>query len=244
MQTTPNRAAGRLCACSDDALAHAAAAGDQAAFGELASRYRNVIAWASRRPVAGTTSEDLGQAALIGLFEACRAHDPRRGAFRPLAAACMANHAREENRQAAKPKHRLLSLAVGLDQRDEDGESLTLAERLPAHDGVDPARIIEAREQLASIAAALPALTPRLRAALTAEGGEAIKPRWHARRRLRELMEHAPEPPKTRAQPRTYTRAQIARAIGLVQAGASVGHAAFMVGADKSTVSGWLVDAA
>lgn len=235
---------GRIGPCTDEALARAAAGGDQHAFDELARRYDRILRWSARRPVAGTSREELHQAALFGLFEACRVHDPRRGPLRALAAACIANHVGRENQLAAAGKQRVLSLARGIDDRRRNGEeSLSIADRLPAPECCEPQRIVEGRDELARIARALPHLTPRLRAALFAEGGATAKPRWHAQQRLRHLMEHPPEPPRPAAAP-SFTPAQIERALKLVSAGASVAHAAFVVGADKKTVTSWLGDVA
>ena len=138
----------------------------------------------------------------------------------------------------------MLSLARGIDDRQSHGdEAPSVAERLPAPACCEPDRIVEGRDELARIARALPHLTPRLRAALFAEGGATAKPRWHAQRRLRYLMEHPPEPPRPPAAP-SFSPALVERALRLVSAGASVAHAAFVVGADKKTVSGWLREAA
>lgn len=66
-------------------------AGDDAAFEELARRYRRVIGAAIRRPGFGMGWEDEEQEALIGLFNACRAHRPDRGRFASLASVCIRN---------------------------------------------------------------------------------------------------------------------------------------------------------
>jgi hypothetical protein len=73
-----------LCAVTDAFLAVRAAAGDEAAFAELARRYRPLICSVTQRPPLGAEIEDLRQEALIGLFEACRAHDPAKGRFAGL----------------------------------------------------------------------------------------------------------------------------------------------------------------
>ena len=163
----------------------------------------------------------------------------------------MVNHVRGENQRAGSSKQRVLTYAVSLDGREHDGsgsgrELPTLAERLPDREGVDPARVGAARVRLVASAAVLPRLTPKSRAALAADDAATTQLRWLARERLKQLVErqlNAPPPPPPVPAPR-YTPAQINRALQLVQAGSSVGHAAFVVGADKKTVSGWLCEAA
>jgi len=238
----------RLCECSDHVLAQAAAGGDQAAFGELARRYQRLIGWAARRPLLGQSEEDLRQAALLGLYEACRVHDRRRGAFGALATSCVVNHVRREQQLAGAGKQRVLSFAASLDarRRSADSEAVaTLGEQLGAPESADPARVVEAREQLEALCAAMRALSPRRRAALLsdAKGRLASNRRSAARRRLQQLIDHPPEPPQPAVLP-SFTAAQVQRAVRLVRAGASVGHAAFVVGADKATVTTWLEGAA
>jgi RNA polymerase sigma-H factor len=158
---------------SDEVLAQRAGAGDERAFGELARRYRGLIVYVTRRAPSGLSRDDLRQEALIGLFEACRAHDPSKGAFAQMAGACVRHRVWRAQLHARRAKHRVLTDALGLDHRDGpagDGEQLTIAERLPARDGVDPALVVEWRERLAELAAAVRALTPGYREALLGEG--------------------------------------------------------------------------
>jgi hypothetical protein len=67
------RASAPLSACGDDALAAMVTRGNGPAFSELARRHSRLIAWAMRREVAGLSSDDLRQEALVGLMEACHA---------------------------------------------------------------------------------------------------------------------------------------------------------------------------
>src|SRR3954453_13606827 len=101
---------------SDGYLARRAAQGQGAAFAELARRYRNVINGATRWPPAPYTREDLRQEALGGLLEACGAHVFGR-AFAPLVATCVRNRVRMARTHAARGKQRVLTEALGLQER-------------------------------------------------------------------------------------------------------------------------------
>src|SRR3954447_12739675 len=105
---------------SDEFLATRAAAGDEAAFAELARRYRPLVRHASMRPPAGLDVEDLCQEALLGLFETCRRHDRARGRFAALARCNVRQRVIKASVRARALKHRMLSDA--------------------AHDGADPGR--------------------------------------------------------------------------------------------------------
>jgi RNA polymerase sigma factor (sigma-70 family) len=234
-----------LRSATDAALAARASRGDGEAFAQLAGRYRGLIAYVTRWPPRGMTREDLRQEALIGLFEACRAHDPERG-FDKLAGRCVRNRVWTAIRDAGAHKQRVLSDALGLDQRagaEGDREEPTIAERLPARDGHDPATIAEARERLAELAVALRVLSPRYRDALLREDGDTARMRWHARQRLRRVLDKGPAT-STREDGRRYTDEQIQHALALVANGESLHRAGAAVGAHHSTVLRWRRNAA
>jgi DNA-directed RNA polymerase specialized sigma24 family protein len=136
---------------TDEALAARARDGDDAAFEELALRYRRVIGAAIRRPGFGMGWEDEHQEALIGLFNACRAHRPERGRFASLAAVCIRNRVRNARTRGRLPRHRIVNEAIGLDHTIGEGGP-PLAERIPAGDRGDPAVVVELREELARLA--------------------------------------------------------------------------------------------
>jgi RNA polymerase sigma factor (sigma-70 family) len=232
---------------SEDTLARRSAHGDDRAFAELARRYRGLIMAVTRWPGRGVTREDLRQEALIGLFQACRAHDPSKGSFGKLAGACVRNRVWRAQAHAARAKHRVLTDALGLDHRngvDGDGEQLTIAERLPARDGVDPARVVEARERLAEISAALKALTPAYREALLRDDKATAKVRWHARRRLQQLLDEGAAQACSRTDGRRYSHEQIQHALALLAQGHSLKQAGAAVGAGHTTVLRWRQQAA
>src|SRR3954469_23043310 len=214
---------------SDGYLAQRAAQGQGAAFAELARRYGNVINGATHWPPAPYTREDLRQEALVGLLQACRAHERGRP-FGPLAATCVRNRVRMARTHAARGKERVLTGAFGLHERGER-DGLTLAERLPARDGIDPLRVVEAREQLQRISAALRALSPRYRAALASQGTATAGVRYHARRRLQQLLDRGvgTDSP-ARLEGGGYSREQVERALSLVRQGTPAGEAAAAIG--------------
>src|SRR5262245_59265183 len=106
----------------DDAtLAARAARGDDAAFAELARRYRGLISQTIRRPVPGLSYEDRRQEALLGLFLACRQHAQQtRWRFGAMATMAVRHRVTEARKVAMRRKHRLLTDALGIDHRRGD----------------------------------------------------------------------------------------------------------------------------
>src|SRR5688572_8354942 len=138
----------------DSALAARGVTGDGVAFGELAPRYDGLIRQTTRGFASGLTSEDQRQEALIGLFLACRAHDPGKGHFGGLATVCVRRRVWAARLKARSRRQRILTDALALDHHDgADETALTLAERLPAGDGADPTRVIELRDELRQLPA-------------------------------------------------------------------------------------------
>ena len=117
----------RLRSVGDSVLAARAARGDGPAFAELERRYRGLIWQTIGRPAFGLTYEDQRQEALIGLYAACRAHDPAHGGrFGGLATVCVRRRVWAARKRARQPNHRILSEAVGLDVRDDHDDELPL----------------------------------------------------------------------------------------------------------------------
>jgi transposase-like protein len=125
---------------SDEALALAAAGGDGLAFEELARRYRPLIFAAWRWLPDGLEAEDARQAALIGLWEACRGTDGVRR-FAGMAKRRVRWHVAAARRDAMARKRRILTDALYA----SDGDEEWLAS-VAAPEGNDPARIVELRE--------------------------------------------------------------------------------------------------
>jgi hypothetical protein len=231
----------------EGALARRVAAGDEIAFNELACRYRGLIGLMTRAPGPGVERAELSQAALLGLWDACRLFDASEGAFSPLARVCMRRRVWNAWNRARRVKHRVLTDAVGLDQRDGprgDGDDPTIAERLPARDGFDPARVTAARETLAELTIAVKALSPGYRAALWSEGTATARARYHARQRLRALLERGPVAASSLRDGRRYSDDQIRQALALVAHGASDRQAGAFVGASATAVFRWRQKAA
>lgn len=237
-----------LDALDDAALAARAVRGDGPAFTELAQRHRALLSGATLWPVLGLTRDDLHQEALIGLLEACRAYQRERGEFSALAGACVRNRVRGAYRQSRQGKHRMLNDAYSIDLPDPrtpgaDAARPSIADTLRAREN-DPVQVVEAREQLAEIAAALRALSPRHRAALASEGAATAKARWNARQRLQQLLDGGPTAWSARTDGRCYTDEQVNRALALVAQGSSLTAAAEAVGAGRTTVMRWVRKAA
>src|SRR4051794_15177488 len=194
----------------DGALAVHARRGDGAAFAELARRYRALILATVREPRFGLSRDDQRQEALIGLYQACREYDPRRGAFRAFAKVAVRRQVLQAFQAAGAGKHRLLSQALRFEHGDlHDADAPPLAECIPGPAGDDPAVIVPLRLQLRELAAR-PGGQAAVRA-LTAPG----------------------------AKRKRFTPAQIASALALVAQGRPVSEAAAAIGTSFDTVARW-----
>src|SRR5438876_10147304 len=111
---------------SDETLAARVRAGDDGAFAELASRYRGLIGFVIRRAGPVWNRDDLRQEGLIGLFEACQAHEPSKGGFTPFAATCIRNRVWRAQKSADRRKHFLLTHALSLDAEGDDDKRPTI----------------------------------------------------------------------------------------------------------------------
>jgi hypothetical protein len=139
-----------LTSLSDAELAHRVVKGDGDAFAELARRYRWLIGWVTRRPLAGLEREDERQEALIGLLQACREFEPARGSFGAIATVRVRSRVWTARSWARNTRNRIVTDALRLEHRagsDED-RMRTLGDTLPAGDGADPAIVVELRDEL------------------------------------------------------------------------------------------------
>jgi hypothetical protein len=235
---------------SDGFLAARAADGDEAAFAELAFRYRRLIDHMSAGPPAGVEVDDLRQAALLGLLDTCYRHDPAKGAFAALARRNVRQRVVKARMHGRALKHRPLSEAV----RDGDDPRRWLAERVAAPAGTDPGRRVELYDELREYAERTRKVDRRRRyndeqvtraLAMIAEGKTpkeaafvlAVPPgrvvRWAKRA--------GQTGPGLR---RRFSGAEIDEALALVQRGATLRQAAAAVGTTGPTVSRWLREAA
>jgi hypothetical protein len=140
---------------TDAELAARVVKGDGDAFAELADRYRWLIGWLTSRPHPGLEQEDQRQEALIGLLQACRDFDPARGSFGAIATIRVRSRVSTARAQAHNTRNRIITNALRLEHQagpDED-RMRTLAERLPAGPGADPAVVVELRDELRQRAA-------------------------------------------------------------------------------------------
>jgi transposase-like protein len=231
---------------SDNFLAARAAAGDDSAFAELALRFRPLIGKATMLPPAGLDVEDLRQEALLGLFETCQRHDPRRGAFAALARCNVRQRVIAASKRARTIKHRLLTEAA----HDGEDPGLWLAARVAAPAGADPARVVELRDELRERAERTRKVDRRRRysdeqaaraLALIAEGNtpkEAAFAVGATREAVHAWLRRAGQTPI--AGRRHFTAAEVAHAVALVEAGATLREAAAAVGTTGPTVLRWL----
>jgi RNA polymerase sporulation-specific sigma factor len=157
-------------------LLKAAQQGDLGAEEHLVRRYEPLVrrvVW-NLRPPLGCEREDLAQEARIGLLAAIRAWRPERGPFPAFAERCVSNQALLAVKAAARHKHQLLARALSLES--EHGGHASTAGEHPALRLFDTLALRDARsdpearllvgEQLTSVVAALPTLTPSERNAL------------------------------------------------------------------------------
>jgi len=256
---------------SDEALAVRAAGGDGPAFEELAQRYRSLLYAATWEARDELEREEALQAALIGLWDACRATDGVRR-FAGIARRRVRWQVAAERRAKTRVKHRILTDAL---QADDDPRPL--AESVPAAAGADPARVVELRETLRE---RLHDQAERKRRKALAPGGD-LRRRYTQQQRdtvLAAFVDGASIPAAATAAgvsyftahgwisaapadsatgcelaarrgstgtlARSFKEHDKARAIALVQQGASIKSAAQTVGASWPTVQRWLKQAA
>jgi transposase len=128
----------------DEFPARRAASGDGVAFGELARRYEPLIAAATRRPPDGLDLDDARQAALIGLYQACRETDGLH-TFAGIARLRVRWAVAAAIRSACTGKQRILTDATRDGNGDEPGGALV---RLAGPGALEPACVVELRAEL------------------------------------------------------------------------------------------------
>jgi hypothetical protein len=236
-----------LCTVTDAFLAARAGEGDEAAFAELARRYRPLIINVAVAPPPGLAIEDLRQEALVALLATCLVYDRAKGSFAALASRNLRRAVNKARHRARALKHCVLSDALHDEQ--ENGFAL-----IRAPEGSDPARVVELRDELRERAelAGRPAKRRRsepdeqiTRALALIAEGHSIKQAAFAvgasRERVARWLARSEIP---RPRPRRYTPDVIHTALALVQAGTSQRAAAAAVGATRSAVREWMRSAA
>jgi hypothetical protein len=240
-----------LCTVTDAFLAARTADGDEAAFSELARRYRPLEVSVAVAPPPGLEIEDLRQEALLALLATCAVYDRAKGPFPALASRNLRRRVNKARHAARAHKHCVLSDAL----RDGDERLQRVVGRIRAPEGRDPARVVELRAELRERAEL--ARRPRpdrrrrygdeqiTRALALIADGHTIKQAAFAvgasRDRVACWLAHSG---LSRPRPRGYTPDEIRTALALVRAGASQRAAAAAVGASKSALQGWLKSAA
>lgn len=248
---------------SDGALAVHARRGDSTAFAELARRYRPLIHATIRQPTFGVRTEDQRQEALIGLYRACCEY--RHGAFRGYAKIAVRRQVLQAFQAAAARKHRLLTDALHLEQREPgDDQGPVLADTIPGPAGNDPAVVVPLRMQLLELAS-----SPNSRAAARAVTAPGAKRKRFTHQQITTALTLLAEgqslreagaavnatgvtvaywrdragvrPQRTR---NTYTREQIKTALALVDGGQTLRAAGAAVGASDTAVARWRARAA
>ena len=93
-------------------------AGESEVFSELESRYLTFIGSLVRKFSSyDVEAEDLTQAALIGLYDACRNYKKEKGAsFRTFAAVCITNRLKNEVRDHSANKNIPLNTSVSIEE--------------------------------------------------------------------------------------------------------------------------------
>jgi RNA polymerase sigma factor (sigma-70 family) len=175
---TAPHARGHPASLHECALLHAAQRDDRRAQEELLRRYEPPIHATVRRLRLPCRCDrgDITQEALIGLLGAIRAWQPSRGPFRAFAAKCARAQVIKALDTAGARKHQVLSRALSLEVTIRAQTSLSPGEVRCSRPfqlidatsrRADAVATLLAREQLGGMLAALPALTPKGRAALT-----------------------------------------------------------------------------
>lgn len=231
----------------DEFLAGRAGRGDEAAFVELARRYRGLLGTAVRYQSAGLDPDDLRQAALIGLYFACRSFDPAHGCrFAGWAQRCVRQAILNALRWAGGRRQLVLTEAL------HDGEEVTrqLEHRVPAPAGADPAVVVALRDELRERVLASRRRVDRRRRysdkqisralALIAAGKTLKQAGWAVGAPASQVSRWVRRAGQPRpAGRRRYSQTEIDHALALVAAGASLSKAGATVGATGPTVLRW-----
>ena len=113
---------------TDEALAPAAQAGDDAAVTELVTRYLPMIRRrASRYILPGMEGEDVVQEGLIGLLKAVRLYDRAQGPFSAFASVCVGTSLATAAKAALSQKSRPLSDYFPLDELETARQELFIS---------------------------------------------------------------------------------------------------------------------
>jgi DNA-directed RNA polymerase specialized sigma24 family protein len=238
-----------LCAVSDAFLAGRVRSGDEAAFAELARRYRPLLMSVAVRPPLGVDSEDLRQHALLGLLGACADHARAKGSFAAFASRRVRWEVTHARQAARAHKHGVLSYAV----RDGDEPLQQVVGRLRAPEGSDPARVVELRDELRyRVETQRRGRLERRRRGYSLDQVERALAMIAAGRTVKEAAFAIGAPHVTvhrwlksaGAVPvvgrRRFTAAEVEHALALVEQGASQREAGAAVGASPSAVMGWV----
>jgi RNA polymerase sigma factor (sigma-70 family) len=237
----------------DEFLARRAGRGDDAAFVELARRYRGLLGTAARYWSAGLDEDDLRQAALIGLYFACRSFDPVHGCrFAGWAQRCVRQAILNAIRWAHGRRQRVLTQALHDDDEDEFWQ---LEHRVAAPAGSDPAVVVALRDELRERVHASRRRVDRRRRysdeqisralALITDGKTLKEAGWAVGAPANQVSRWVRRAGRERRAGRHYySQAEIDHALALVHAGASLRQAGAAVGATGPTVLKWLRKAA
>jgi RNA polymerase sporulation-specific sigma factor len=219
-----------MSARSDEQLAaRVRVAGDGEAFGQLADRHDDLIRYHARRYFReGYDGEDMRQEALVGLLKACRTYRlDRRTSFRTHASRCIRQRLWTLIEHVDGPKER-----AGRDHVHYHASPELM--RVLAHP-LTIERIVEAREDLRTLARELPAhLTPRERAALRNGAVEELDE--STLQTASDLIDYGWKPLDKQARRR--------RGLELLAGGKTQSEVAAQLGVHQATVSYWARKAA
>lgn len=162
---------------SDAALVLRVRGGDEAAFEELARRYRGYIRLRGKTYfLQGAELEDLIQEGLFGLHKAVRDYRADRGSgFRNFAEMCISRQVVTAVKTATRRKHLPLNEALSLRQTPKPSSggkesTATLEEMLTGPDASDPLEHLCQREELGAFLDGLSRLTELERLAILGIG--------------------------------------------------------------------------
>ena len=162
--TVPTRSGRPFAVPTDEDLVERYRAGDQEALGELLRRHRR-FAWAKARAyfVVGADAADVEQEALIGLYEAAIAWNPRQASFLGFAEVCVTRQVVSALKTASRRKHQPLNRYVPLPPAgSEEAAPARLAELAVA----DPADEVVSWASAGAVAASLDRVLTGLEAAV------------------------------------------------------------------------------
>lgn len=141
----------RLCKLSDEEVVELAKSGNEAAYGHIIARYRNLVYKKAKAFfIKGAEEEDLVQEGMIGLYKAVRDFKPGKSSFSSFASMCVSRNMITAVKNSSRSKHMPLNSYISLNVQKDEKEEL-VRELADETSSANPEDILIDRENLNGI---------------------------------------------------------------------------------------------